>query len=47
MIHRRYYSYIKDYQRDDGKAFIENVYNVGKNEKGDKKERDVMEKAAN
>jgi len=26
MIHDRYYSYIKNYQRDDGKAFMENVY---------------------
>jgi hypothetical protein len=28
MIHERYYSYIKNYQRDDGKAFMENVYNI-------------------
>ena len=27
MIHDRYYSYIKNYQRDDGSAFMENVYN--------------------
>jgi integrase len=26
MIHDRYYSYIKNYQRDDGSAFIQNVY---------------------
>jgi integrase len=26
MIHDRYYSYIKNYQRDDGRAFMENVY---------------------
>jgi integrase len=26
MIHDRYYSYIKNYQRDDGSAFMENVY---------------------
>ena len=25
MIHERYYSYIKNYQRDDGEAFIEKV----------------------
>jgi hypothetical protein len=30
MIHERYYSYIKNYQSDDGKAFMENVYNSGK-----------------
>gem|GEM_PF-4375066 len=39
----RYYSYIKNYQRDDGKAFMENVYNAGKDEKVGEKE----EKAAN
>ena len=27
MILERYYSYIKNYQRDDGSAFMENVYN--------------------
>ena len=27
MILERYYSYIKNYQRDDGSAFIDNVYN--------------------
>jgi integrase len=32
MIHERYYSYIKNYQRDDGKAFMDNVYNAGKDE---------------
>ena len=26
MILERYYSYIKNYQRDDGVAFMENVY---------------------
>ena len=26
MIHDRYYSYIKNYQREDGSAFIQNVY---------------------
>jgi integrase len=26
MILERYYSYIRNYQRDDGSAFIENVY---------------------
>lgn len=30
MIHDRYYSYIKNYQRDDGSAFMENVYNASK-----------------
>lgn len=28
MIHDRYYSYIKNYQREDGRAFMENVYNA-------------------
>jgi len=37
MIHKRYYSYIKNYQRDDGKAFMETVYNVGKDEKVDER----------
>ena len=35
MIHERYYSYIKNYRRDDGKAFMENAYNEGKGEKVD------------
>jgi integrase len=26
MILERYYSYIKNYQRDDGSAFMDNVY---------------------
>ena len=26
MILERYYSYIKNYKRDDGSAFMENVY---------------------
>jgi len=26
MIHDRYYSYIKNYQREDGSAFMEKVY---------------------
>ena len=26
MIHEKYYSYIKNYQRDDGSAFMEKVY---------------------
>ncbi len=28
MIHERYYSYIKNYQRDDGAAFMANVYDA-------------------
>ena len=28
MILERYYSYIRNYQRDDGSAFMENVYNA-------------------
>ncbi len=35
MIHDRYYSYIKNYQRDDGSAFMENVYNAMNSEKTD------------
>ena len=27
MILKRYYSYIKNYQRNDGSAFMDNVYN--------------------
>ena len=33
MIHDRYYSYIKNYQRDDGSAFMENVYAPSNNRK--------------
>lgn len=47
MIHERYYSYIKNYQRDDGKVFMENVYNATKDKTEDKKKDDVIEKAAN
>ena len=28
MILERYYSYIRNYQRDDGSVFMENVYNA-------------------
>ncbi len=42
MIHEQYYSYIKNYQRDDGKAFMENVYNNAK----DKKIEEIDEKVA-
>jgi len=42
MIHEKYYSYIKNYQRDDGKAFMENVYNGAKDEKSDEKEEKVV-----
>jgi len=27
MIFEKYYSHIKNYQRDDGGSFMENVYN--------------------
>ena len=27
MVHEKYYSFIKNYQREDGKAFMEKVYN--------------------
>jgi len=36
MIHERYYSYIKNYQRDDGMAFMENVYTSGDKEEAEK-----------
>jgi len=42
MIHEKYYSYIKNYQRDDGKAFMENVYNAGKDEKVDENGENVV-----
>ena len=35
MIHDRYYSYIKNYQRDDGRAFMENVYNTSSDPESD------------
>jgi hypothetical protein len=38
MIHDRYYSYIKNYQRDDGSAFMENVYNPINSQKPDDKD---------
>ena len=28
MILERYYSYIKNYKRDDGSSFMENVYGI-------------------
>jgi integrase len=34
MIHERYYSYIKNYQRDDGVAFMANVYNPASSAEG-------------
>ncbi|MBN2061882.1 MAG: hypothetical protein JW882_15840 [Deltaproteobacteria bacterium] len=42
MIHERYYSYIKNYQRDDDKEFMENIYNSSK----DKKIKETDEKRA-
>ena len=35
MIHDHYYTYIKDYERDEGKIFTESVYTpaMKKNEK--------------
>jgi len=42
MIHERYYSYIRNYQRDDGSAFMENVYNTINSQKTD----DIDEKRA-
>ena len=35
MIHDRYYSYIKNYQRDDGSAFMQNVHNPINGQKSD------------
>ena len=37
MIHERYYSYIKNYQRNDGSAFMENVYNPINSQKSEDK----------
>ena len=41
MIYEKYYSYIKNYERDEGSAFMERVYNPPKSdetlEKGDPK----------
>jgi len=42
MIHERYYSYIKNYQRDDVKAFMENVYNAGKEDKVDEEDKKAI-----
>jgi hypothetical protein len=42
MIHEKYYSYIKNYQRDDGKAFMENVYNGSKDAKVEEKEEKAV-----
>jgi hypothetical protein len=44
MIHERYYSYIKNYQRDDGKAFMDNVYNGSKGENVDETTHEEDEK---
>jgi hypothetical protein len=41
MIRERYFSYINNYQIDDGNAFMENVYNARKDEKVE----EVVEKA--
>jgi hypothetical protein len=35
MIHDRYCSYIKTYQRDDGNTFMQNVYNPMNGQKSD------------
>ena len=44
MIHERYYSYIKNYQMDDGKAFMENVYYAGKDKQSDDTVEEVVKK---
>jgi hypothetical protein len=46
MIHERYYSYIKNYQRDDGKAFMDNVYNNAKDKPNDETTHEADEKVA-
>jgi len=43
MIHERYYSYIKNYQRDDGKAFMENVYITSQDKPTDEKEEKLYD----
>ena len=40
MILERYYSYIKNYQRDDGSAFMDNVYNPSVKQDGDTPDED-------
>ena len=35
MILERYYSYIKNYERDDGEAFMEKVFMPSRNKDGD------------
>ena len=42
MIHERYYSHIKNYQRNDGSAFMENVYKPRNSQKSD----EIEEKCA-
>lgn len=42
MIHDRYYSYIKNYQRDDGSAFMQNIYHAIIRQKSD----DISEKCS-
>jgi integrase len=40
MIHEKYYSHIKNYQRDEGSAFMEKVYHSST--KVDRKEDQVL-----
>jgi len=40
MILERYYSYIKNYQRDDGSAFMDNVYHPSVKEDGETPDKD-------
>jgi integrase len=49
MIHERYYSYIKNYQRADGSAFMEKVYNscTGPNESAQGEKSTVKKFAPN
>jgi hypothetical protein len=43
LIHERYYSYI----RDDGKAFMDNVYSAGKDTVADEKKEKAVTKEGN
>jgi hypothetical protein len=42
MIHEKYYSYIKNYQGDDGKPFMENVYDNAKDENVEEADEQVV-----
>jgi hypothetical protein len=46
MIHERYYSYIKNYQRDDGTTFMKNVNNGSQEKPADETTHEIDEKVA-